>query len=98
MFYYILITTLAQGLIGLAALLGGNWNNDLTAGTFNWNLNNAASNVNRNIGTQLFFVKNRRPIKPCLLAKHRNIKTCAGRGHITFESSVTIQRPIKVLP
>ena len=37
-----------QGLTRQAALIGSNWNNGLNAGTFNWNLNNAASNVNRN--------------------------------------------------
>ena len=87
-----------QGLTRQAALIGSNWNNGLNAGTFNWNLNNAASNVNRNIGTQMFFVKNRCPIKPCLLAKHRNIKTCAGRGLLAFERSVTPQRPVGALP
>lgn len=93
------INNTKQGLTGLTALLGGNWNNGVNAGTFYWNLNNAASTVNRNISSQAFFVKiDNCPVKPCLLAKHKNIKTCAGRGHITFESSVTIQRPIKVLP
>jgi hypothetical protein len=34
-------------------LFGGNWNNGLQAGSFYWNLNNAASNANRNIGARV---------------------------------------------
>jgi hypothetical protein len=98
MFYDILIIIIIQGLIGLPTLLGGNWNNAMNASAFYWNLNNNASNVNRNIGTQSFFVNKRCPIKPCLLAKHRNIKTCAGRGLPAFERSAIIQRPTGVLP
>lgn len=33
--------------------LGSKWNNSANAGTFYWNLNNATSNRNRNIGGQL---------------------------------------------
>lgn len=87
-----------QGLTRRAALIGGNWNNGDNAGTFNWNLNNATSNVNRNIGTHLIFVIIGGLVQPCLLAKHRNIKTCAGRGRVAFESSVIPQRPARVLP
>lgn len=36
------------------ALLGSNWNNDVNASDFNWNLNNSSGNSNRNIGTHLF--------------------------------------------
>jgi hypothetical protein len=36
-----------------AAKFSSNWNNGTNAGTFNWNLNNATSNVNRNISTRL---------------------------------------------
>ena len=87
-----------QGLIRQAALIGSNWNNGLNAGTFNWNLNNTASNVNRNIGTRTIFVKTGGLVRPCLLAKHRNKKTCAGRSHQAFESSVITQRPVGALP
>jgi hypothetical protein len=34
------------------AQLGGNANNGLQAGAWNWNVNNDASNSNRNIGPQ----------------------------------------------
>ena len=34
----------------LRAIVGGNWNNDLQAGPFYVNLNNAPSNSNSNIG------------------------------------------------
>ena len=87
-----------QGLTRHAALIGSYWNNDLNAGTFNWNLNNATSNVNRNIGTRTIFVRLWGLVEPCLLAKHRNIKTCAGRGLPAFERSAIIQRPTGVLP
>ena len=43
----------ALGMPGTTALFSGNWNNASNAGTFNWNLNNATSNVNSNIGTLL---------------------------------------------
>lgn len=33
--------------------LGANWNNGLSAGAFCWTLNNASSNRNRNISSQL---------------------------------------------
>lgn len=33
--------------------LGSKWNNSANAGTFYWNLNNASSNRNRNISSQL---------------------------------------------
>jgi len=33
--------------------LGTNWNNGLNTSAFNWNLNNASSNRNRNISSQL---------------------------------------------
>ncbi len=44
------------------AHLGSNWNNGTNAGTFNWNLNNATSNVNRNISTRLTYLSYRVPI------------------------------------
>lgn len=87
-----------QGLTRQAALIDSNWNNGLNAGTFNWNLNNTASNVNRNIGTRTIFVRFWGLVEPCLLAKHRNIKTCAGRGLLAFERSVIRQRPMGALP
>lgn len=34
------------------AIVSGNANNGVNAGTFYWNLNNASSNVNRNIGAR----------------------------------------------
>lgn len=40
--------------------LGSKWNNSANAGTFYWNLNNAASNRNRDIGGQLVNARNRR--------------------------------------
>lgn len=55
-----------------AAKFSSNWNNATNAGTFNWNLNNATSNVNRNISTRLtYFIYSL--IIPCLLAKHKNV-------------------------
>lgn len=33
--------------------LGAHWNNGLNASAFYWNLNNASSNRNRNISSQL---------------------------------------------
>lgn len=33
--------------------LGANWNNGLNTSAFYWNLNNASSNRNRNISSQL---------------------------------------------
>ncbi|WP_279132736.1 hypothetical protein [Barnesiella intestinihominis] len=38
-----------------AALCGGNWNDDLIAGPFYANLNNAPSNSNTNIGAALSY-------------------------------------------
>ena len=62
-------------------LFSGNWNNASNAGTFNWNLNNATSNVNSNIGTRVtYFVKTIDSSDiPCLLAKHNNENPRAGR-------------------
>jgi hypothetical protein len=37
----------------ICAIVSSNWNNGANAGTFNWNLNNASSNSNRNISTHL---------------------------------------------
>lgn len=37
----------------LVTHFGGNANNGLNTGSFYWNLNNAASNRNRNIGTHV---------------------------------------------
>jgi hypothetical protein len=62
-------------------LFSGNWNNALIAGTFNVNANNAASNSNTNIGSQLVSFVN----DLCTLiypAPWQNITTnkhCAGR-------------------
>ena len=36
----------------LVAQLGSNWNNGLNTGAFNWNVNNSATNRNRNIGSR----------------------------------------------
>lgn len=38
-------------------LLGSNWNNSSNTGSFYWNLNNATSNRNRNIGSHLVNAK-----------------------------------------
>lgn len=84
---------MVKGSCGNGALLSGNWNNATNAGTFNWNLNNASSNVNQNIGTQLAnFVIKIVSAKPCLLAKHSNEKPRAGRGGTALERSVGLQR------
>ena len=48
-----LIFKLAQ-----VAKFGSNWNNGTNAGTFNWNLNNVTTNVNRNISTRLTIFMN----------------------------------------
>jgi len=51
-------------------LFGGNWNNGDNASTFNFNLNNGASNVNRNIGTHLaYFVQTKCDDIPMPLGK-----------------------------
>jgi hypothetical protein len=42
---------------------GGSANNGLNAGTFYWNLNNDASNLNRNIGTQLVVLSHKKRTK-----------------------------------
>jgi hypothetical protein len=83
---------------GDPALLSGNWNNLSNASTFNWNLNNATSNVNRNIGTHLAnFVKlSLNLVRPCPLAKHNNEKPCAGRISGNLERSRPIQRTVPV--
>lgn len=83
---------------GGTALLSGNWNNAANAGTFNWNLNNATSNVNRNIGSQLanFVLSIKNLVKPCPLAKHNNEKPCAGRISGNLERSRPIQRTVPV--
>ena len=84
-----------QGLLRLTTLISGNWNNGANTGTFNWNLNNDTSNVNRNIGTHLpdpVFGILRCLGKPCLLAKHSNIKPCIGRSGNAFEDSGILQR------
>jgi hypothetical protein len=39
-----------------AVLRGGNWNNDVNAGVFASNLNNAPTNTNTNIGFRCVFV------------------------------------------
>ena len=39
------------GMLGFTTLFSGNWNNSTNTGTFNWNLNDPASAVFRNIGT-----------------------------------------------
>ncbi len=60
--------------IQTALLSSSNWNNASNAGTFNANANNAASNSNTNIGSQLVnFVKRFIHFNvPCPLAKHKN--------------------------
>ena len=40
------------------AKFSSNWSNGTAAGAFNWNLNNATSNVNQNIGTRLTIFMN----------------------------------------
>ena len=86
-----------HGLPGLTALLSSNWNNGAYARAFNLNLNNADSNVNRNIGTRLpeviFFAELTCCLdRPCLLAKHSNKKPCIGRGGNALEDSGISQR------
>jgi hypothetical protein len=46
--------------------LGSNWNNDVNASDFYWNLNNSSANSNRNIGTHLF-------LAILLVIKHFNL-------------------------
>ena len=59
------------GIPGLTTLFSGNWNNGTNARTFYWNLNNATSNVNRNIGTHLAnFVEIESPGTPWLSQKY----------------------------
>lgn len=61
--------------------VSSNWNNAGNAGTFNFNANNAESNVNQNISTHLAnFVKKTFSELPCPLAKHNNEKHCVGRA------------------
>lgn len=43
--------------------LGANWNNGLNTSAFYWNLNNASSNRNRNISSQLVNARNSAPLK-----------------------------------
>jgi hypothetical protein len=81
-----------QGLTRRAALIGSNWNNGTNASPFNWNLNNATSNVNRNISTQLVFVSENGLVGPCRSAKHRNIKPCVGKGSLSIEDAWNPQR------
>ena len=38
---------------GVRLNVGGNWNNGTNAGLWNWNGNNAASNVNSNLGGRI---------------------------------------------
>ena len=38
-------------LVAVSAIFGGNWNNAANYGVWCWNLNNAASNANSNIGS-----------------------------------------------
>jgi hypothetical protein len=59
-------TTWAFGLgaVAGAVLRGGNWNNDVNAGVFAANLNNAPTNTNTNIGFRCVFV-------PCLWIETR---------------------------
>jgi len=71
-----------------SALLSGNWNNAANAGTFNWNLNNAESNVNQNIGTHLanfvkYFLDRPAPWQNITTNKH-----CVGRARNCLEHSV----------
>ena len=48
------------------AIRGGNWNNGVNTGAFNWNLNNGSGNSNRNIGTHLHIVDNGIKMTRCL--------------------------------
>lgn len=75
-------------------LLGGNWNNGANAGAFYFNLNNAASNSDRNIGTHLLHLvhwmtlntfKQFRPAAWQNIEKGRG--NCAGRAFQGLESS-----------
>ena len=64
------------------AKLSANWNNDSKADGFNWNVNNAPSNRNRNISRRLAHVRMNQgfiPVSdkieyqtPCPLAKYKN--------------------------
>lgn len=45
------------------AILGGGWNNGANAGAFDWDLNDASSNRNRNISRQLVNARNSAPLK-----------------------------------
>lgn len=78
-------TSLAFGVSGVSAgavIRGGNWNNDLNAGVFAANLNNAPSNTNTNIGFRCVFV-------PCLWIETRvkNLRVRSERAllfHLAF--------------
>lgn len=65
----------------LRAMRSGNWNNGSNAGPFNWNVNNSASNRNRNRGTHLHWghitLNNGKRVR---LASWRNKRSerCAG--------------------
>ena len=48
----ILVSNPFPGLVGGAAIRGGNWNNGTNAGLFNANLNNDSSNANNDIGAR----------------------------------------------
>lgn len=78
-------TSLAFGLCGVSAgavIRGGNWNNDVNAGVFAANLNNAPTNTNTNIGFRCVFV-------PCLWIETRvkNLRVRSERAmffHLAF--------------
>ena len=62
--------------------VSSNWNNATNAGTFNFNANNAESNVNQNIGSRLTnFVKCQfASIYPATWQNRKMNKHCAGRA------------------
>lgn len=71
-----LIFKLAQ-----VAKFGSNWNNGSNAGTFYWNLNNATTNVNRNISTRLTIFMNLVLVYPASW-QNRTTKRRIGRYNV----------------
>ncbi|HBJ12452.1 MAG TPA: hypothetical protein DDY53_03900 [Clostridiales bacterium] len=62
------------GFFSFFALVGGNVDNGTNAGLFYWNLNNASSNANWNIGARLLILLNHYTSLSIALAKN-NVET-----------------------
>ena len=82
-------------LVQAVAKLGGNWNNGSNARLFNWNLNNTASDRNRNISGQLEYYLSFVTLAcdPASWQNKKQQKDCVS----SFVRSGDVESPVKII-